>query len=122
MLSTCVVISRLMSCWLKSPAVHERREQGRTTADHMAVPGLPLMDEFGILAGGDGEFRADQADAGELRADDVLGGLLHDADDAEVEAGTKTLRHRGDGVHATAVHFTPLEPRNWSIWQLSSKI
>ena len=25
-------------------------------------------------------------------------------------------------LHATAVHFTPLEPRNWSIWQLSSKI
>ena len=78
-------------------AVHEGGEQGRTLADDLAI-GIAVVDQLGVLAGGDRELGGDQADSVEFLADDVLGGLFHDADDAVVEAGTEPVRHRGDGV------------------------
>jgi len=89
----------------------------------MAV-GRTLMDKLGILAGGDGEFRADQADAGELLADDILGRLLHDTDDAEIEAGTKALGHCGDGVarHGGALHAVGAEELEHMAAQLKDLI
>ena len=43
-------------------AVNECREQGRALADDLAL-GITLMDELGVLAGGNSELRRDEADA-----------------------------------------------------------
>ena len=82
---------------VKVAAVHEGGEQGRALADDMAV-GIAVVNELSVLARRDCKFGGDQADRIELFADDVLGGLFHDADDAVVEAGAEPVCHRGDGV------------------------
>ena len=43
-------------------AVNKCREQGRALADDLAL-GITLMDELGVLAGGNSELRRDEADA-----------------------------------------------------------
>ena len=78
-------------------AVNECREQGRALADDLAL-GITLMDELGVLAGGNSELRRDEADALEMLAQDVFGSFFHDADDLVVEAGAQAVGHGGDGV------------------------
>ena len=82
---------------VKVTAVDERREQGGALADDSAF-GRALVDELGILAGGDGELRRDQADARKVLAHDVFRRFFHDADDLIIKAGAQAVGEGGNGI------------------------